>query len=181
MSKPRQLNSRRRGRGPGMPWGRFVATGAPASVILIRLLVGAVFLSEGLQKLLFPAELGPGRFAKIGFAHPDAIADVVAWVEVTCGSLLVLGLGTRFAAVPLAIVMLAAITTTKLPILLGHDIWGFHVRKLPEYGFWVMAHEARTDFAILLGSVFLLIVGGGTWSVDAVFNRRPVAQGKANP
>jgi uncharacterized membrane protein YphA (DoxX/SURF4 family) len=30
-----------------------------------------------------------------------------------------------------------------------------------------MAHEARTDFAMLLGSIFLLIVGAGAWSLDA--------------
>jgi uncharacterized membrane protein YphA (DoxX/SURF4 family) len=70
--------------------------------------------------------------------------------------------------------MIVAIISTKIPILLGHGFWGFSLRQLPYYGFWGMAHEARTDFAMLLGSIFLLIVGGGVWSID----RRLVA--KAN-
>lgn len=143
-----------------------MGTRAPASVILIRLMVGLVFVSEGLQKFIYPADLGPDRFEKMGFAQPG-IAYFVACFEVTCGTLLVLGLFTRAAAIPLIIVMLTAIATTKLPILVGYDLWGFHVRKLPEYGFWAMAHEARTDWAMLLGSIFLLFVGGGRWSVDA--------------
>jgi len=67
--------------------------------------------------------------------------------------------------------MLTAIVTTKLPILLGQDLWGFHVRELSTHGFWSMAHEMRTDFAMLLGSLFLLVVGGGKWSMDALFVR----------
>jgi putative oxidoreductase len=149
------------------PWRTIVATRAPVSVILIRLMVGLVFLSEGLQKFLDPGNLGPGRFEKIGFAASDALAYFVACFEVTGGALLVLGLFTRLAAIPLIIIMLTALTTTKLPILIGHDLWGFHVRTLPEYGFRAMAHAARTDWAMLLGSIFLLIVGGGRWSLDA--------------
>jgi uncharacterized membrane protein YphA (DoxX/SURF4 family) len=57
--------------------------------------------------------------------------------------------------------------TTKIPILVGHDIGPFRVRSLDTYGFWSMAHEARTDWSMLLGSVFLLIVGAGPWSLDA--------------
>jgi uncharacterized membrane protein YphA (DoxX/SURF4 family) len=34
-----------------------------------------------------------------------------------------------------------------------------------------MAHEARVDFAMLLGSLFLLIVGAGVWSIDAYLRR----------
>lgn len=155
-----------------MNWLKVLETHAPASVILIRVMVGLVFVSEGLQKFLFPDVLGSGRFAKIGFSNPDALAYVVACFEICCGTLLALGLCTRLAAIPLSVVMLTAITTTKLPILLGHDLWGFLVRKLPEYGFWAMAHEVRTDWAMLLGSVFLLIVGGGRWSIDAHLARR---------
>jgi uncharacterized membrane protein YphA (DoxX/SURF4 family) len=156
----------------GSYWKRILASDAPAGVILIRLLVGLVFVSEGVQKFLYPADLGPGRFEKIGFANPEALAYFVACFEVTCGALLVAGLFTRVAAIPLGMVMLTALATTKLPILLGHDWWGFHVRRLPEYGFWAMAHEARTDWAMLLGSLYLLIVGGGRWSLDATLARR---------
>src|ERR671910_2763849 len=96
----------------------------------------------------------------------------VGVVEIVCGALILVGFLTRFAAIPLIIDMLVAILSTKIPILLGHGFWGFSLRQLPYYGFWGMAHEARTDFAMLLGSLFLLIVGGGAWSLDARLSRR---------
>ena len=145
---------------------KLATTTAPASVILIRLSVGAVFLVEGIQKFLYPMEVGAGRFARIGIPAADLMGPFVGVVEILCGSLLLLGLLTRLAAIPLIIDMVVAIISTKIPILLGHGFWGFSLRQLPYYGFWGMAHEARTDFAMLLGSIFLLIVGGGMWSID---------------
>lgn len=129
------------------------ASGAPAATILIRLLVGAVFLSEGIQKFLFPETLGVGRFTKIGIPSPAFTAPFVGVVEILFGSLVIVGLMTRLASIPLLIDMSVAIVTTKIPMLL-------------EKGFWAAAHEARTDVSMLLGLVFLLIVGAGPWSVD---------------
>lgn len=145
---------------------RIISTNAPASVSLIRLMVGAVFLTEGIQKFLFPNEVGAGRFARIGIPSPEVMGPFVGVVETVCGTLVLLGLLTRIAAIPVIVDMLVAILTTKIPILLGHGFWGFSLRQLPYYGFWGMAHEARTDFAMLLGSLFLLIVGAGAWSID---------------
>ena len=144
-----------------------MATIAPASVILIRVAVGSVFLTEGIQKLLFPNDLGVGRFIKIGIPAPQVMAPFVGVVEIVCGSLVVLGLLTRLAAIPLIIDISVALISTKLPILLGHGVWRFSLSKLPSYGFWSMAHEARTDFSTLLGSIFLPIVGAGACSFDA--------------
>jgi putative oxidoreductase len=144
-----------------------MSTTAPASVILIRIVVGGVFLSEGIQKFLFPNELGAGRFIKIGIPAPELMGPFVGILEIVCGSLIILGLLTRLAAIPLIINMCVALISTKLPILLGYGFWRFSLTKLASYGLWSMAHEARTDFAMLLGSIFLLIVGGGTWSLDA--------------
>lgn len=135
-------------------------TRAPAATVLIRLSVGLIFLSEGIQKFLYPEALGVGRFEKIGIPWPALSAPFVGFWEVTCGVLLILGLLTRLAAIPLIIDMLVAIATTKIPMLL-------------HTGFWSMAHEARTDLAMLLGSVFLLLVGAGSWSVDARRSREP--------
>jgi putative oxidoreductase len=154
---------------------KIASTNAPAAVILIRLMVGAVFFSEGLQKFLFPGEVGAGRFARIGIPSPEMTAPFVGTVEIICGTLILLGLLTRLAAIPLMIVMMVAIFSTKIPVLLGHGFWGFSLRQLPYYGFWGLAHEARTDYAMLLGSIFLLIVGGGAWSID----RRFVSRGTA--
>ncbi|WP_437977350.1 DoxX family protein [Sorangium sp. So ce295] len=145
---------------------------APSATLLVRLSVGAVFLSEGLQKFIYPAELGAGRFVKIGIPWPEAMGPFVGVVEIVCGALVLAGLLTRFAAALLVIDMVVALISTKLPILLGRDILGFHVRKLPQYGFWSMVHEARTDWAMLLGALFLVIVGAGRWSFDARLARR---------
>src|ERR671910_2732436 len=146
---------------------KLIQTSAPGAVILIRIVVGGVFLSEGVQKFLYPAENGAGRFAKIGIPSPDVMGPFVGVVETVCGGLILLGLLTRLAAIPLIINMLVAILSTKIPILIGHGFWGFSLRAVPYGGFWGMAHEARTDFAMLLGSIFLLIVGAGAWSLDA--------------
>jgi putative oxidoreductase len=148
-------------RGMGIAaWSRkTLATEAPAATLLVRLVVGAVFLAEGIQKFLYPAALGVGRFAKIGIPWPTASAPFVGVFEIGGGGLVLLGLATRWAAVPLIIDMLVAIATTKLPML-------------AKSGFWSMAHEARTDWSMLLGALFLLIVGGGPWSLDARLRRR---------
>lgn len=123
------------------------------AVILIRLLVGWVFVSEGIQKFLFPAALGWGRFQKIGLPDPHVLAPVVGVVEVGFGLLVLLGLFTRFAAIPLLAVIGVAIWKTKIPIL-------------HQQGVWAMLHEARTDFSMVLGLVFLLIVGAGSFAFD---------------
>jgi uncharacterized membrane protein YphA (DoxX/SURF4 family)/plastocyanin len=136
---------------------------APTATILIRLVVGAVFLSEGIQKVLFPAELGVGRFTKIGIPAPDMMAPFVAGVEVVCGALVLLGLATRLAAIPLVVDMLVAIVSTKILIM-------------ESRGFWAMAHESRVDWSMLLGSAYLLIVGAGRWSMDASLAREPDAR-----
>ena len=140
-------------------WKHRDVTMSPASVILIRLLVGAVFLSEGIQKFLFPDQLGVGRFLKIGLPSPEILGPVVGGFEIVCGALVLMGFFTRLAAVPLLVIMAVALTTTKWPILVNQ-------------GFWTMAHEARTDWSMTLGALFLLLVGGGRWSVDAWFDAR---------
>jgi uncharacterized membrane protein YphA (DoxX/SURF4 family) len=141
-------------------------TNAPSSVVLVRVLVGWVFLSEGIQKFLFPQALGVGRFTKIGIPAPQVMAPFVGTVEIVCGSLILLGLLTHLAAIPLLIDMAVAIISTKIPILLGHGFLGFS-GPAGASGFWAMLHEARTDFSMVLGLLFLLINGGGRFSVDA--------------
>jgi putative oxidoreductase len=129
-----------------------------AAIVLVRILVGWVFLSEGIQKFLFPAALGVGRFAKIGIPAPQVMAPFVGGVEIVFGTLILLGLFTRLATIPLLIDIVVALITTKLPFLVAH-------------GFWATLHEARTDVSMLLGLVFLLIVGAGSLSLDARFHR----------
>jgi putative oxidoreductase len=147
---------------------------APASVILIRLMVGAVFLSEGIQKFLFAAQVGSGRFAKIGIPYPEFTGPFVGGVEILFGSLVVLGWYTRLACIPLLIDMGVAIMATKLPILFGQGYWGFSVPTTAYGGFWGMLHEARTDWCMSIGAFYLLLVGAGPWSIDALTGKREV-------
>lgn len=136
----------------------------------IVFILDGTFLSEGIQKFLFVDELGAGRFVKIGIPHPELMAPFVGVCEIVCGALLILGLLTRLAAIPMIINISVAILSTKIPLLLGHGFWMFNLPKANSYGFWTMAHEARTDFAMRLGGIFLLIVGAGCCSIDALLS-----------
>lgn len=138
-------------------------------VALIRLMVGGVFLVEGILKFLEPEALAAGRFSKIGIPAPELLGPFVAGVETVCGALVLLGVLTRLSAIPLLIDISVAILSTKIPVLLGHGFWGFALPKLSHYGFLSMVHEARTDFSMSLGLVFLIIVGGGSLSLDRLF------------
>ena len=136
---------------------KIIDTDNSKTTMIIRLIVGAVFLSEGIQKFLFPAIHGAGRFEKIGLPSPEFMGIFVGAFEILCGTLILIGLLTRLASIPLIIIMLVAISTTKVDLLVNQ-------------GFWEMMHESRTDWSMLLGSIFLLIKGGGSWSVDRKLN-----------
>jgi putative oxidoreductase len=128
--------------------------------LLVRIVVGLVFLTEGIQKFLFPELLGTGRFMKIGFSNPEFWAYFTGTFEIICGALVLLGMLTRLASIPLLIIMMTAFVTTKWPLLLAK-------------GIWVMAHEYRTDFAMTLLLIYLLIYGGGGYSIDIKLLRPP--------
>ena len=122
---------------------------------LVRLVVGLIFLTEGIQKYLFPDMLGTGRFLKIGFSDPAFWAYFTGTFEIICGALLVLGLLVRLATIPPFIIMMVAFVTTKWPILM-------------DKGFWPFAHEYRTDFAMTLLLVFLFLYGTDNWSDKSI-------------
>ncbi|MFC7339420.1 DoxX family protein [Haloferula chungangensis] len=153
------------------PFRNALRSNAPAATLLIRVMVGGVFLSEGIQKFLYADDRGAGRFEKIGIPSPEILGPFVGSMEIVCGALLLLGLATRFAAIPLIAIMLTALYTTKLPILIGEEFGGFSLRPLSRYGLLSMLHEARTDLSMLLGSLFLLITGSGPFSLDAKLTR----------
>lgn len=132
---------------------KWTATDKTPAILLIRLVVGVVFLSEGIQKFLFASAQGGGRFEKIGIPYANFLGPFVGVTEIICGFCVLIGLLTRFAVLPLIIVMLVAIYTTKIPML-DHG------------GIWKMLHESRTDWAMLLCSIFLLIKGSGAFSID---------------
>ncbi len=133
---------------------KLFSTSQDTGTAIIRLMVGAVFLSEGIQKFLFPTIRGGGRFEKIGLPAPEFFGTFVGAFEVVCGALILIGFLTRLAAIPTLIIMLVAIATTKSQVL-------------ADEGFWAMMHGSRTDWAMLLGSIFLVMKGGGKYSLGA--------------
>jgi putative oxidoreductase len=138
---------------------RLLRPDGPGAILAIRLAVGFVFVTEGIQKFLFPADLGAGRFAHIGIPAPQVMAPFVGGLEIVGGVALLLGLGARLFAVPLLISMLVALTSTKLV-------------TLAKNGFWKTSHEARTDLLMIAGLVLILLLGPGVRSVDRYLTTR---------
>jgi putative oxidoreductase len=139
-------------------------TEAPRSVLLVRIAVGLIFFTQGILKYADP-KLGFVRFTRIGFPPPYFTAHFVGAFEILCGFLLLVGLWTRLVSIPLLIVITTAIATTKIPEL-------FRANQ----GFWYMVSDARTDFAMFCCLIFLISVGGGSWSLDATPARHPSSE-----
>lgn len=132
----------------------------PRSILLVRLAVGLIFFTQGILKFTDP-NMGVLRFARIGFPWPGFTAHFVGTFEIFCGALVLLGFLTRLATIPLLVVISTAIVSTKLPGLI-------HAGQ----GFWFMVTDARTDFAMLCSLIFLILVGPGRWSLDAIAGGR---------
>ena len=101
--------------------------------------------------------MGVERFARIGFPHPAFTAHFVGAFEIVCGLMVLAGLWTRIAAIPLLVIICTAIVTTKIPEL-----------TRTGQGFWFMVSDARADFAMLMCLLFLVAAG---WRA-APFNSR---------
>jgi len=137
-----------------MLWQKLLQSNAPSATWIVRWLVGVVFFLEGIKKFLFVGQWGAGRFVRIGIPYPHFFGPFVGCVEIVCGFLLLIGLLTRLASIALIVDISVAILSTKVPILL-------------KQGFWPAEAEARTDYSMLLGLIFLLVVGAGVRSLDA--------------
>jgi len=140
-------------------WGSKLVPVRSRAILLVRISVGLIFFTQGVLKFIDP-NMGVNRFTRIGFSHPALTAHFVGAFEVVCGALVLLGLVTRIAAIPLFVVICTAIATTKLPEL-----------SRPSQGFWFMVSDARTDFSMLMSLLFLIAAGGGCWSLDALLTR----------
>jgi putative oxidoreductase len=143
---------------------------APRATLLIRIMAGAVFLSEGVLKFVY-ANQGVGRFTKLGMPVPAFTSAFVGVLEIAGGLLLILGLLTRALAIAFIIEMVVAILSTKISLYLGTSPLPAPPAP-PRAGFWAVMHETRSDFAQLLNCAFLLIVGPGPWSLDALLQKR---------
>jgi uncharacterized membrane protein YphA (DoxX/SURF4 family) len=146
---------------------------APRSTLVMRVMAGGVFLSEGILKFVYTNQ-GVGRFTKLGIPAPELTATFVGSLEIVGGILLIAGLFTRVIAVPFIVEMVVAILTTKISLYLGTSPLPLPP-ALPKVGFWAVMHETRSDYAQILTSIFLLVVGPGPWSLDALRRRRRAA------
>ena len=85
-------------------------------MFLIRVIVGLVFLTEGILKFVRPDELGSGRFAAIGLPYPQVLAPLAGGTEIVAGAAVLLNLYAGDAAILLLAVIFTALVNTKLPI-----------------------------------------------------------------
>ncbi len=146
---------------------QLTATRASGAVVLIRLYVGLIFVGEGVLKFLRPETLGPGRFDKVGIPASSFLAYLDGAFEIGCGVMILAGLLVRLATLPMIVDMIGALVLTKVPLL-----WGSAPLYPKEGGFWDFFHEGRLEIAMLCGSVFLLVVGAGAYSLDSRMNNR---------
>jgi putative oxidoreductase len=145
-------------------------TAGPAAALLLRLMAGGVFLSEGILKFVY-ANQGVGRFTKLGFPWPQLTATFVGGLEIVGGLLLIAGLLTRIVAIPFIVEMIVAILATKISLYLGTSPLPLPPAP-PQIGFWAVMHETRSDYAQLLTVAFLMLAGPGRWSIDALLGQR---------
>ena len=121
--------------------------------LLAHASVGLVFVGTGwgkLQNLDHVIEF----FRSLKIPAPELQAPFVAGTELSCGTLLVLGLGTRFAAVPLICTLIVAIRTA---------IWQQLDGAIDLFG--------REEYLLITLLVWLAIAGGGPISLDALVTR----------
>jgi putative oxidoreductase len=133
-------------------------TGNDNKIIFLRLIVGSIFIIEGIMKYMYLEVYGPSFFNEIGFKYAFFWAYFTGAFEISCGSLILAGFLTRVASIPLLIIMITAFLRTKVSLLF-------------DRGFWTFAHEYRIDFSLTILLVLLLYYGGGRWSVDSKFSR----------
>jgi uncharacterized membrane protein YphA (DoxX/SURF4 family) len=143
----------------------------PRATVALRVMAGSVFLWEGVLKFVY-ANQGVGRFTKLGFPIPGFTADAVALIEIVGGLLMIAGLFTRYVAAVFIGEMIVAMLSTKIGVYLGTSPLPAPPAP-PKVGFWAVLHEIRTDWAQLMTSLFLLLAGPGSLSLDA---RRAAAQ-----
>src|SRR3984885_12122395 len=140
----------------------------PSSILIIRLMAGSVFFWEGILKFVYVNQ-GVGRFTKLGFPFPETTAHIIATGEIIGGLLLIFGLLSRVTAFYFVVQMIVAVLSTKIALYFGTSPLPLPP-ALPKTGIWAVLHETRSDFAQILGCLFLFLEGAGRRSLDFIIS-----------
>lgn len=124
---------------------------ADSAILILRIGIAVMMLVHGFPKMLMLFSGGAAQFPPILGMSPALALSLTVFAEVFCSLLILLGLGTRIATLPLIITMLVA-------ILLVHAADPFSVKELAVH--------------YLLGYVVLLVAGSGKYSVDYLLQGR---------
>jgi len=147
-------------------WFEYPPVTGKTSIVIIRLMAGAVFLFEGILKFVYDNQ-GVGRFTKLGFPLPETMANLIATGEILGGIFLLLGLFTRYISLYFILQMIVAILSTKISLYFGKS--PLPIPSVPpQLGFWAVEHESRSDYAQIMTCIFLLIEGAGRMSLDFI-------------
>jgi putative oxidoreductase len=149
-------------------WFQYPPVTGQSSIIIIRLMAGAVFFFEGILKFMY-ANQGVGRFTKLGFQFPEATANIIATGEIIGGLLLLFGLFTRYVSFYFILQMIVAVLSTKISLYLGNSPLPMPAVP-PQTGIWAVEHESRSDYAQIMACLFLLIGGAGRMSIDFIIS-----------
>lgn len=125
--------------------------GRPAAPLVLRLVLGGLFIWHGLDKFDAGISMVEEMFTMWGIPAPGLTAFLVAVIEIVGGIALVLGIGTRIAAVLLSIVMIGALVYVKADLGI--------ISSGPMPG-------AELDLALLAGLIALIVLGPGPISLD---------------
>jgi len=133
-----------------------------SAIALIRLFAGLTFIGEGILKFIYPS-MGVMRFTLTAYS--------IGVLEIVGGICLLLGLFNNLFALLFAGEMLVAFLTTKIGMYLGTSPLPLPPVP-PQTGFWAVVHESRDDYTLFFSMIFLMIVGPGKLSLDALFFKR---------
>lgn len=130
----------------------------PAVPLILRVVLGSLFVWHGIDKFDVGISTIKGMYEMWGVIAPGFTAPLTAVIEIVGGIALILGIGTRIAAMMFSILMISAIFYVK------RDLGIISSQQMPG---------AELDLAILAGLVAVMITGPGRFSIDDKFGIEP--------
>ncbi|MGE0139354.1 MAG: DoxX family protein [Ilumatobacteraceae bacterium] len=123
----------------------------PAAPLVLRVIVGGLFLWHGIDKFDTGISMIENMFRMWDVPAPGLTAPLTAVVEIAAGAMLIVGLGTRLAAMALSVVSIGALIYVK------QDLGIISSDPMPG---------AELDLALLAGLIAVIVLGPGRFSLD---------------